>query len=258
MLHKKVIIHLHSSSFYEFFLSGSWYVSKILSSCDRVVVLCSDWEEKLKVTFPKLDIRRIENPFPGIIHEQDSSLTQRQDIILLFVGFLIENKGIRDIMSIAERIKEESVNNVQIHIAGKGELGTYIINTIKEKGLERYVFFKGWLDKEMKEEAYQNADIFILPSYKEGMPISILEAMSYGLPVLSTKISGIPDLITDGINGYLDSPGDTNGMYKHLDQLLNDPEKRKNMGKKSLERVKLNSEELIFKQVVELYNELLQ
>jgi len=258
ILNKKIIMHLHSSNFYDFFLNASWYKSKVLSSCNCIVVLCSDWEKSLKARYHGLYIRKIENPSPAIIYERDNLAHFGQEIIILFVGFLIENKGIKDLLLIAEQLKERNTNGVRIHIAGKGEMESYVITTIKEKELQDYVFFRGWIDKELKAEVYREADIFILPSYKEGMPISILEAMSYGLPVLSTKISGIPDLIEDGINGYLDTPGDIKGMYKHLEQLINDPEERKCMGKKNLERIKLNSEELIFSQVADLYNELMQ
>ena len=75
------------------------------------------------------------------------------------------------------------------------------------------------------------SDAYILPSYKEGLPISVLEAMSYGLPMISTKVGGIPEIIADGVNDYLIIPGDQDAICASIKKLQNNQELTKQMVK---------------------------
>ena len=116
------------------------------------------------------------------------------------------------------------------------------IGNIKKASLERNIqnniSFPGWLDEIERDHYLKMSDIFFLPSYTEGMPMSILEAMGYGLPVVSTNIGGIPDLVKNNENGYLSDPGNTDEMAENILSILNNEKKRIQMGKKSLEIVR--------------------
>ena len=83
--------------------------------------------------------------------------------------------------------------------------------------------FIGWVSDEKKIQYLNKADAFILPSYNEGLPISILEAMTYGLPIVSTKVGGIPEVLKDGINGFLIEPGNECQLSLIIKKVINDP-----------------------------------
>jgi len=85
--------------------------------------------------------------------------------------------------------------------------------------------------KRQVKKIYTGALFFVLPTLKEGSPLVILEAMSCGLPVISTDVSGIPDILKDGYNGFLIQPKDVDGLYQKMNFLINDPKLRKIMGR---------------------------
>ena len=87
---------------------------------------------------------------------------------------------------------------------------------VKENSFETKVSVPGWISVDQKLVLLKEADIYILPSYQEGLPISILEAMSAGLPIISTPVGGIPDAVTDGENGYLIEPGDSEALASKI------------------------------------------
>jgi len=259
LFNKKVIIHIHASRFYDFFLSKNrfvtTYISFIFKLSDLVVVLCSDWESKLKTKYPNANVRKIVNPI--VLPQSKNETIQQNDVFsLLFVGFLIESKGIKDLLHLALLIKRANIKDVKIIIAGKGALENYIMEYIKKEDLHDFIDYVGWANGEIKEDLYRRSNIFVLPSYNEGMPISILEAMSYGKPVLSTNIAGIPDIISDRENGFLFTPGDVNVLYERVMYLKGNTELMNSMRENNLLKVKDFSNNKVFEQIVEMYGQL--
>lgn len=104
---------------------------------------------------------------------------------------------------------------------------------IKEAGIENIVKYEGWVNGEKKSTLLNMADAFILPSYTEGVPISILEAESYGLPILSTPVGGIPEIVVDERNGILFPPSDKQAMKCAIDKLILSSVLCEEMGEKS-------------------------
>lgn len=100
------------------------------------------------------------------------------------------------------------------------------------------------------------ADVYVLPSYKEGLPISILEAMSYSLPVISTRVGGIPEIIMNGKNGLLINPGDKEALYESIIKLKNSEELRIRMGEISKPIVQEHLPIYVESQLKQLYNSL--
>ncbi len=125
----------------------------------------------------------------------------------------MQKKGVYDIIEAAKRIENP---NVVINLYGDGELEIFE-KLIQENNLQDKVKIKGWISGEQKNKAIKESDIYILPSYNEGLPMSILEAMACGLPVISTPIGGIAEAVKDGVNGYLIQPGD----YEALTEKIN-------------------------------------
>ena len=262
VFNKKIIIHIHSSKFYDFFMSENKfltsYIRLVFYSCDLVIVLCNDWEQKLKTKYPKANIKRLVNPV--VLPEENIKIYQASisaKFTILFVGFFIESKGIKDLLKVARMIKDKNIIDLKIQIAGKGELENYIKQFIEENKLQDLVVLVGWISGKKKEELFRSSDVFVLPSYKEGMPISILEAMSYGLPVISTNIAGIPDVITDGENGYMIIPGDTTELYNKIIYLKENKQLLDQVRINNLKVIKDYSDEHVFNMLVNKYNEYL-
>jgi glycosyltransferase involved in cell wall biosynthesis len=262
ILNKKIILHIHSSKFYDFFMSKNKFlvlcIKFILYRCDLVIVLCNDWEQKLKLKYPNAKIQRLANPvvLPQAI-EKIINLEITHKFTFLFVGFFIESKGIKDLLEVSLLVKNNNINDLKIQIAGKGELEGYIKQYVDEHELNAVVELVGWVSGKKKEELYRSADVFVLPSYKEGMPISILEAMSYGLPVLSTNIAGIPDIITNNQNGFMITPGDQKALFERLIYFKDNNRVLDQMRKHNLKIIVDYSDENVFHKMVEIYQKYL-
>ena len=159
--------------------------------------------------------------------------------MILFLGELGRRKGCYDIPEVIKRVKEK-IPNVKCIMAGAGSETDEeaIKKLIREKNIMDNIVFPGWIREAKKDKALKEADVFFLPSYNEGMPMSVLDAMGYGLPVVSTNVGGIPKIVHNGENGYCCDPGDIQGFTNYLVLLLSNDQYRKQAGKQSQKIVK--------------------
>ena len=146
--------------------------------------------------------------------------------------------------------------NYKLLIGGDGEIEK-VQQYIRDNKLDNVAEYIGWISGEEKTKLLNEVDVFVLPSYNEGLPISILEAMSYNLPIISTKVGGIPEILKNEYNGYLINPGDLIALENAISALINNPSKRKLQGKRSGEIVKSFLPEQVIRQLDYLYKELL-
>jgi len=135
--------------------------------------------------------------------------------VVLFIGELTKRKGVDLLLKCAERIRE-----AHFIFIGEGEVKANYENC----------YFVGPKPNHVLPKWINIADIFALPSRSEGTPVVVLEALSCGIPVVASKVGGIPDLIHDGVTGYLVEPEDVDMFEKRLRELLENPEKRRQMG----------------------------
>jgi glycosyltransferase involved in cell wall biosynthesis len=258
LFRRRIILHIHTGRIYRWFLPRSrllgMFVSMLLRRCDVILVLCQDWEEKLHQRYPFAKIVVLENPFnrdETVIRAEDP----HRDFVVFFVGFLFIAKGIKDILEIAKMAAADELSDMRFVIAGKGNLEELVLDSIARDGPEANVECVGWIAGDRKKELLSSASLFFLPSYIEGMPMSILEAMNYGLPILSTRISGIPDLVEDGENGYLLEPGDVKGFYAVIKKLYYDRPLLQRLGRNSKERSKRFTSDVIYGRLLEVYSQ---
>ena len=137
---------------------------------------------------------------------------------VLYLGLVTQSKGIYDLLEVLKQGKELYEGKLVLHVGGNGEID-YLKTLIKEYDLENIVIYEGWLDSEMKNEMMNKCSIFILPSYAEGMPVSVLEALSYGHYIIATNVGGVPEIVNDEV-GVLITPGDQNALSTVLNQIL--------------------------------------
>ncbi len=122
---------------------------------------------------------------------------------------------------------------VKFIFAGNGEIEK-VKNLCKGKNIQDNIHLLGFISGEEKIKNFHKADIFILPSYNEGLPVSVLEAMAAGLSIITTPVGGIPEAVEDGVNGFLVEPGNPEMLADRILKLLEDEELRERMGRKSL------------------------
>jgi glycosyltransferase involved in cell wall biosynthesis len=140
-------------------------------------------------------------------------------------------------------------------IVGDGPLYDSLAEAIEGRGLSDQVFLTGFRDDVPCVLAA--SDVLVLPSFREGTPRVITEAMASGLPIVATDIAGIPEQVEDEENGYLVSTGDSGALAERLEQLLADTELREQMGEGGLERVERFSVGTMVGELDQLYQELL-
>lgn len=150
---------------------------------------------------------------------------------ILFVGRLVRQKGVTFLLAALAQLRAAHPKlDVQCDIVGDGPLKRSLQQQAQDMGIAEAVTFPGWVDKEILREYYQRAAVFVLPSYEEGMPNVVLEAMACGLPVIGTRVAGTEELVRHGENGFLcAAPNDTN-LLVYLDKILTYASGRVRMG----------------------------
>lgn len=236
---RKVILHIHASRFKDFFNESTGKkkekILKTLKAADKVIVLSESWKEwfiSAGVDSQALTILHNITPEPT---PMPSARIHDGKTHFLFLGEIGQRKGVFDIISAIARHRNEAEGRIELKIGGNRN-EDMLISAIKDNGLEGIVTFEGWVSGEKKLRMLNWADVYILPSFNEGLPISILEAMSYGCPVISTGVGGIPEVVTG--NGVLVTPGNAEEIWNAMSRYISDPELIIKEGKTSLDNVR--------------------
>lgn len=223
-------------------------LSFTLGNCDNVIVVSNDLAEKVRnlgVDKKKIYILRNAvdtNRFKPI---KSQMIRKKYDIdenfiILLFVGYLDTFKGVFELLEAFYEINKKC-SDVILIIVGEGPKSAEIKEKIQKLSLDKFVILTGKISPLSIHEYYQSTDIFVLPSYTEGIPLSVLEAMACGLPIISSCVGGIPEVVNDGKNGFLVLPKNYRGLVEKLGILINNMDLRKEFSKKSVEIIYENS-----------------
>lgn len=232
-----VVLHLHASSFPEFFeplpgLLQGW-VRTTFRLATRVVVLGEFWrayvEDTLRVRPESVSV--LPNATRAVVPGA-SARTPGEPLHILFLGRLGPRKGVPELLhALADpRLRERPWRAT---LAGDGDLDTYRARA-GELGLESRVAFPGWVDPDSVAEFLADAHVLTLPSYAEGMPISVLESCAAGVPVVCTPVGSVPEVVLDGVNGLLVPVGDAPALASALLRLLDDESLRVSLGAEAL------------------------
>jgi len=217
MLNKPLIVHVHAFSVESLYedtaLSAGQYCLRL---ADCVVALSESWKSALEARDLSLKVRVIPNP----VITQPRSRNENGAPIILYAGKLELRKGYRDLLNAAVSILAE-FPDAQFWFAGHGEV-QQASDLADRLGIRESVHFLGWLDEQDMANAYDVASVFCLPSYNEGVPMVVLEAMARGLPTVCTRVGGLPDFIQNGMNGLFAEPGQPHTIAAAIIQLLTD------------------------------------
>lgn len=254
LFRKKIIFHIHGAEFDSYYNNSSKGIKnaiiKTLNESDAVIVLSEEWKKRILNICPNSNIKILYNPC--CMKEQNKIITDK--INILFMGRIEKRKGIYEIIEGSKYLDD----NIIINLYGDGDT-TEFEKLIEDNKLQNKIKIKGWVSGEQKDEAYCNSDILILPSFDEGLPMSILEAMAYALPIISTPVGGISEAVEEGINGFLVPPGDAKALAEKINLIANDKGLREKMGQESYRIAKEKFDiNVIIKQLKEIYAELIK
>lgn len=223
---KKIIVHFHPAS--ERHLVDPKYINQFKSLfdlSDLLVVLAPYWMDVIKKTFPDRNYKMdyLYNPCP--IVQRDSS---KQENVILFAGTLIERKGYNRLLQAFSKISNK-YPDWRLEYAGNGAIEK-AKELRKELGIpENQVKFLGWVSGSEKIETFQRASIYCLPSNGEGFPMGVLDAIAYGIPVVTTPVGGIVDAMTNGKDCLIYDIYNIDQLAECLDSLMGSLEKRKQL-----------------------------
>lgn len=154
----------------------------------------------------------------------------KENLDLLFMGWLEKEKGIFELLESCLQLSSRRA--FTLTIAGKGRAELAVRKFVEKNGLADRVVFAGWAEGAEKDALFRKADVFVLPSWSEGLPNAMIESMAAGVAVIVTEVGNIPDVISDGIEAILVSPKDVPALTKALDRMFDLPELRITLAKK--------------------------
>ncbi len=211
----------------------------IWRNADKIVTNSRRLKSLAKGFAPGLKISIIPNGFDRVNHEPKRDKRNKKDVRILTAGRLSHQKGIEYLLKALPALEKKwSRKDYRIEIVGDGPLRKTLEEMAIHLSIDGKITFSGWVSQEELSQKYRQSDLFVLPSLDEGMPNVILEAMAHGLPIITTTILKGDDLVRDGYNGFLVSPRDTIELMKKMVYLIEDEQKRKDMGEKSLQVLK--------------------
>lgn len=215
MLRRRVVMHVHGGNFKEYYYSDPSGIKPVLDSCDCILALSDTWKSFFQSVTDGPEVVVVPNPVepPRLMDvEADGK------VHMLYLGLLTEAKGIYDLLDVVKEGLDDYNGRLILHVGGNGEVGQ-LQKVIEEAGLQDVVKYEGWLDGERKSRLMNRCCVYVLPSYHEGLPVSILEAMSYGEYIVSTKVGGIPEVVGKDV-GVLINPGDRKALKDVLDSIV--------------------------------------
>ncbi|MCL0038950.1 glycosyltransferase family 4 protein [Dehalococcoidia bacterium] len=182
---------------------------------------------------------------------------ERQEARILYTGRLVYRKGVIDLVKSAEYVCKQHPDTT-FTVIGDGPLRPTLEKMVHQLKLEGKFSFLGSLLRKELIQYYQNETICVLPSYYEGLPTTILEAMSCGMPVVATNISGSADAVINGETGFLVPPGEPKLLADSIMRLLTDKDLRLKMGQAARERVeKQFTWDIIAERILAVYKDVL-
>ncbi|HUA23865.1 MAG TPA: glycosyltransferase family 4 protein [Steroidobacteraceae bacterium] len=232
------LLHVHGSEFADFYHECSparrRIVRAVLARATLVLALSEAWRAILQQISPGARIEVLTNAVP--LPPPDAMAVPSRPPTLLFFGEIARHKGVFELAQAFARVADE-LPQLRLIYAGTGSGVEETRRLIEQFRLGSRVRFTGWLQAQRKQATLAGATLFVLPSFVEGMPMALLEAMSFGLPVIATPVGGVPEILTHGHDGLLVPPGDIAALAAAIARLTSDPELRQRLGRAARDTV---------------------
>lgn len=257
LFRRPVLLHAHSGDFAPFFSAlprvAQRLIAGVLRQCNGFIALSESWSEYYgsELGIPKRSLRVLANPIE--LPPQSGELsTQQEGPVVVYLGRVSQAKGAFDLLRAYALIPPAVRQGTRLILAGDGE-------TQRARQMARdlcqvsVVDVFEWLAPAERDRLLLRADIFVLPSYYEGLPMSLLEAMANGVAVVASPVGGIPEIIRDWENGLLVPAGEVQQLADAIQALLQHPRYRVTLGMRARASVAHLDVRSYMPQLVEVY-----
>jgi len=243
------------------FLYNHFLCDRLFSNGDKIIALSKSHLERSEI------LRKYRNKttiIPNGLNLQDFQISRSQnecrtilnlpadEKIIFFLGSLTPRKGPHILLN-AIRLVQKRYPKTLLILSGDGYPKDSLIEAATRNKLNTSVIFTGYVPENLKSLYYHAADIFVLPSFSEAFPLSLLEAGAAGLPVVATDVGGVSDILYDGVNGLITKTGDPEDLADKIMTLLGNNELREEMGKKGQMFAKQYSWDLVAEKTERIY-----
>lgn len=235
-----------------------FFLKKILKNAVKIIVLNKDYSVLIqeKYNIPKKKIKIIPNATNFRVMKL-KIFSKGDKLKFLAVGNLELQKNYLNLIKAISLLPKKVKGNLILNVAGEGPQKKKISDLIRKLDLEKNILLHGRIEGKELENLYKESDLFLLPSYAEGFSTVLLEAMSKGLPIITSNVLGNRSVIKDNYNGYL---CDTNyeSIAKIIIKMIKNRNKWKTFSKNNIKEVKKYSWDKIVKQTEDVYREVLK
>ncbi len=246
---RRTLVHFHAGNFEPYFAQqsalGRFLIRYGLGQSERFIAVSRELKQSLSKLWPEAEITFVPNGVRTALFA-GPRVAVGESVRLLFVGKMGALKGEEDLLRALQRLVQAGLS---FRLDLVGPLSDTIAARCQEAGLQPMIDQLGPVPLAERIAFFKRADIFVLPTYAEGLPIAVLEALAAGLPVISTPVGGIPELIEDGVEGYLVAPGDVEALANRLAQLIQDADERQRMGARARAKARHFDEDLMLAQL---------
>lgn len=227
-----IVFHLHGGAFAQFHKRECGPVRRrivrfFLDRAAVIIVVSERWAAWMHRATSNPRVVCIPNP----VALPPAVATRREPGLVVFAGRCEASKGVFELVEAVARLRPVCPR-VRLECAGDGDLGK-LERRAAALGIAGQVTMRGWLGGRERDELLARASVFVLPSHAEGLPMSLLEAMAAGCPVVATAVGGIPDLVTHGVNGLLVPPSNPKALADAVRALLQDPAFAERLGREA-------------------------
>jgi glycosyltransferase involved in cell wall biosynthesis len=204
---------------------------KLIQASDMVTTVTKSIAQELKeYHFDPEEVVVIGNGVDEKFFVPAQNMIEDDNKYIMYVGRMDREKGLFDLVECGEHMCNQR-SDISFILAGRGRDLDKLKKKVRKLGLRDKFIFLGQVGKDKLVQLYQNATIFAFPSYHEGLPTALLEAMSCGLPIVATDVRGNRDLISSGEDGILVPPRSPKEMVDAISMLLDDEKMRRRLGK---------------------------
>lgn len=230
----RVVVHLHAVELDAMWRSGGalkrWAIALPFRIASTNIVLGDVWKrwlvDDLGVRADRVDV--LVNGVPAPPYVPRDHTAPRERVELLFLGNLLERKGVSDLIAALGALPA-GLPQWRLTFAGGGDVAGYTAKA-QAAGIADNVRFLGWVEQQVSASLLASADAMVLPSYHEGLPLVILEALGAGTPVLSTAVGAVPQFVPHDEIALIIAPGDREALTANLARLIADPALRQRLG----------------------------
>jgi len=234
---RRTLVHVHGSGFDTFYSSShsakKFVIRTVFRLADGAIALSEYWGKFLAEVANARKISVIPNPVDCESLKPEEQGSETSEKLILLLGTVGKRKGHYDVLDAIPTVVAQHPRAVFAFAGAEEKPGTEkaLRQIADDKGISQYVRFLGPVTGPDKVNLLMSASIMVLPSYAENMPVSILEGMAAGLPVVASTVGAIPECVEEDVTGYLIDPGDCDALAERIGRLLDNPVLARQLGR---------------------------